>query len=165
VVESDRSNFHEANGTEYAIATLTTFAANVRVAGEVLNQSLIPRAHKGDIIMRWTIGSLLIALAAVVGCQKSVETQQKELRETQRDAAENIREKQQDVIDAKRDANKDVVEERRELNDAIREGQKDVNDAARDVEDAKRREALKDPNVVPPVDPVPPTTVPPTTVP
>jgi hypothetical protein len=84
---------------------------------------------------RLLLGLCMAAGFCLAGCDKSVDSEIK------------------DVNDAKRERNEEVKEELREAQDAKIEGDKNVREEIREAEDAKAREAERNNTVPPPVTP------------
>jgi hypothetical protein len=85
-------------------------------------------------------GLMLAAGLGLVGCQKDVNSEIKDVRDAERNAAENVKDKERELQDTK-----------------INEGQK-INEEKREAVDAINREAERNnppPAVNPPVTPAP----------
>lgn len=76
-------------------------------------------------------GLMMAAALGLAGCQKSVESEVKDVKDAQQNAAERVTEKERELQDTKLEEGKKIQEEKREAADAI------------------NREVNKDPAVVP----------------
>jgi hypothetical protein len=70
-------------------------------------------------------GLVIAAGLGLAGCQKSVDSEVKDVNDAQRNAAENIADKERELQDTKIEEGKKILDEKREAVDA-------VNDANRD---------------------------------
>jgi hypothetical protein len=85
-------------------------------------------------------GLMMAAALGLAGCQKSVESEIKDVREAEKSAADNVKDAQRDLQDTQLEEGKKIQEEKREAADAInREANKDP--------------AVNPPPVVPPANP------------
>ena len=83
-------------------------------------------------------GLMMAAALGLAGCQKSVDSEVKDVRDAEKTAADNVKDKERELQDTKIDEGKKILDEKREAADAI------------------NREANKDPAVNPPPVVVPP---------
>jgi hypothetical protein len=63
----------------------------------------------------------LLATGGLVGCEKSINEEQQDVRDAQRDAAENVAEEKSDVDAARREGAQEVREEQRDVQEAVDE--------------------------------------------
>lgn len=77
-------------------------------------------------------GLMMAAALGLAGCQKSVESEIKDVREAEKTAADNVKDKERELTDTRIEEGKKILDEKREAADAI------------------NREANKDPAVNPP---------------
>ena len=77
-------------------------------------------------------GLMMAAALGLAGCQKSVDSEVKDVREQEKIAADKVKDKERELQDTKLEEGKKVIDEKREAVDAI------------------NREANKDPAVSPP---------------
>ncbi len=64
-------------------------------------------------------GLMLAAGLGLAGCQKSVESEIKDVREAEKNAAQNVTDKERELQDTKIEEGKKIMDEKREANDAI----------------------------------------------
>lgn len=70
--------------------------------------------------MKKLICGLMIAVGlGLAGCQKSVDSEVKDVRDAERNAQKNITDKERELQDTKIEEGKKIMEEKREANDAI----------------------------------------------
>lgn len=71
------------------------------------------------------LGLLVAAGLGLAGCQKSVDSEIKDVREAEKNAAKNVTDKERELQDTQIEEGKKILDEKREANDAInREAEK-----------------------------------------
>lgn len=66
-------------------------------------------------------GLLLATGLGLVGCEKSFNAEVQDVRETEKQAMENIKDKERELQDTKIDETQKVIKERRDVEDAARD--------------------------------------------
>jgi hypothetical protein len=85
-------------------------------------------------------GLMMAAALGLAGCQKSVESEVKDVRDAEKTAVENVKDKERELQDTKIEEGKKILDEKREAADAINR-------------DANRDPAVSPPPVVTPTNP------------
>ena len=99
--------------------------------------------------------ALFAGLPLVAACNKTVEQEARDVRETEDQAARNIAEEQKDVNEAARQGQDNVIEEKRDVADQARIEADKINEEKLELEEAKRRDnpnsATNPPGTSPPI--------------
>jgi hypothetical protein len=98
--------------------------------------SVVPRLNEEFVMKKFLFLSVIALLFA--GCKPSVQEEQKDVREAQDEAAENVAEEQQDVNEAMKEGEEAVEEEKQDVNEAVKEGEEAVDEEKKDVNEAVR---------------------------
>jgi hypothetical protein len=71
------------------------------------------------LMKKLMFGLMMAAALGLAGCQKSVESEVKDVKDAQQNAAERVTDKERELQDTKLEEGKKIQEEKREANDAI----------------------------------------------